>query len=383
MMARLALWLLLFFLPLLGGELPAVLAIDAKEDAVTLRLSKPLLSTPKRGSVELDDKKIKKFYFDIGANLTVKPIKTATPSLADLRVAQYNPSTVRIVCTASADSKFEIKETKDSLTVALLGAKKENAPAAVKTEEPPKSEKTPPKAESRDDTEAVIRNSQKKIVIDPGHGGKDPGALGKEGAKEKDIVLSVAQKLYNMLLDEGYAVYMTRKDDIFIELQERTKFANRKNADIFISIHANAIDTKHNNASKFHGIETYFLSPARSERAKKAAEKENGVGFMDAFSKETFLNFLNREKIVASNKLAIDIHRGLLGYSRAMDRDTFDAGVKEAPFWVLVGAQMPAVLVELGYMTHPEDLAKLQNEHYQSLQAKGIMEGIENYFSNN
>lgn len=148
-------------------------------------------------------------------------------------------------------------------------------------------------------------------------------------------------------------------------------------------MHANAIDTRYSEPSRFHGIETYFLSPARSERAKKAAEKENGVGLMDAFSKETFLNFLNREKIVASNKLAIDVQRGMLSYAKSKYRDTTDGGVKEAPFWVLVGAQMPAVLVEIGYLTHDGDLEKLQEDYYRALIAKGIMEGIENYFQNN
>jgi len=217
------------------------------------------------------------------------------------------------------------------------------------------------------------------VVIDPGHGGKDSGAIGDGDVMEKSIVLKVSQMLFEMLEKKGYTVYLTRENDTFIELRDRTDFANKKNADLFISIHANAIDTKRS----IQGIETYFLSPARSERAKKAAEKENGVAMMDAFSKQTFLNFLNHEKIIASNKLAIDIQRGLLSYTRNKYKDTVDGGVKEAPFWVLVGAQMPAVLVELGYLTNGLELERLQEEYYNALLAKGIMEGIEIYFQNN
>jgi N-acetylmuramoyl-L-alanine amidase len=108
-----------------------------------------------------------------------------------------------------------------------------------------------------------------------------------------------------------------------------------------------------------------------------------GVSAMDFLSKQTFLNFLNREKIVASNKLAIDVQRGMLTYAKSKYSHTVDGGVKEAPFWVLVGALMPAVLIEIGYVTNPEDAEKLSEDYYKALLAKGIMEGIENYFHNN
>jgi N-acetylmuramoyl-L-alanine amidase len=390
MLSRLFFFLVFAIAPLFAGALPQITDISIKEDAVTLKLSKPLLSTPKRASLDMTDKTKERYYFDFGATLSVGPKSSKTPSLSEVKVAQFDKQTTRVVIVADKKAKFAIDETKDSVVVRLVEDSQASGVASKMIKKIEKSEKIetqPDKKEdevTKEEPSPVISAKKKTIVIDPGHGGKDSGALSINGSvQEKDIVLRVAHILRDMLQKKGYKVFLTRENDIFIELQERTRYANQKNADIFISIHANAIDTRYSEPTKFHGIETYFLSPARSERAKKAAEKENGVGFMDAFSKETFLNFLNREKIVASNKLAIDVQRGMLSYAKSKYRDTTDGGVKEAPFWVLVGAQMPAVLVEIGYLTHEGDLEKLQEDYYRTLIAKGIMEGIENYFQNN
>lgn len=384
MIIRALLLSFLFFMPLFCGSLPQVTAIDVKEDAIILKLSKPLLSTPKRASLELSDKTKQRFYVDLGAQLAVASSPSKTPSLSDVRVAQFDKQTVRVVIVADKKAKFGIVEQRDSIMIKLIDdtPKASIAENIIKQLPPVKEEDKAEEPKKEDEPTTFISAKKKTVVIDAGHGGKDPGAL-SGGVHEKDIVLKVAQILGDMLEKKGYKIHLTRGNDIFIELQERTSYANKKNADIFVSIHANAIDIRHSDPAKFHGIETYFLSPARSEKAKKAAEKENGVGLMDAFSKETFLNFLNREKIVASNKLAIDVQRGMLGYARSKYKDTTDGGVKEAPFWVLVGAQMPAVLVELGYLTHEGDLEKLREDYYKALLAKGIMEGIENYFQNN
>ncbi len=399
--------LILFFIliaPLFAGQLPQITAMDIKEDSVSLKLSKNLLSTPKQASLDISNINKKRFYFNIGAELAAKQKVFKTKLFDDIKIAQFDKQTARVVIVADKDSKFEYVEQKNSLEIRLANQPKhkeesvaekiiKKAESLTPPDEPKSSE---PKKEIKKDSflndEAVVSKEEPKsyfvakkktVVVDAGHGGKDSGALGASSTMEKDIVLKTALILREMLVKKGYKVYLTRDNDVFIELQERTRFANQKNADVFVSIHANAVDLKHSDGSKFHGIETYFLSPARSERAKRAAEKENGVGLMDAFSKETFLNFLNREKIVASNKLAIDVQRGMLGYARSKHPNTNDGGVKEAPFWVLVGAQMPAVLVEIGYLTHSEDLERLREDYYKALIAKGIMEGIENYFQNN
>jgi N-acetylmuramoyl-L-alanine amidase len=191
-----------------------------------------------------------------------------------------------------------------------------------------------------------------------------------------------SQELKKILRARGYKVYMTRDRDKFVKLSKRTEFANKKKADIFISIHANAVGRK--NAKKVQGVECYFLSPSRSKRAERVAAKENSADLsdMNRYGKNTFLNFLNSHKIVASNKLAIDLQRGMLGALNKKYK-VRDGGVREGPFWVLVGAQMPAVLVEVGFISHPTEAKRLVNSHYRKTMAIGLANGIERYFAKN
>ena len=231
-------------------------------------------------------------------------------------------------------------------------------------------------------TKKITSAKGKVIVLDAGHGGDDPGAI-NGSLKEKNIVLSIAQKAGKELQGRGYKVYYTRSKDKFINLRDRTKYANDKAADLFISIHANAAPSK-TKAATMRGIETFFLSPARSERSKNAAALENksDIEEMNYFSKQTFLNFLNREKIIASNKLAIDVQREVLARAKSVSSKASDGGIREAPFWVLVGALMPAVLLEVGYITHPSEGDLINNSKYQDALAKGLADGIDVYFSN-
>ena len=223
----------------------------------------------------------------------------------------------------------------------------------------------------------------KTIVIDPGHGGDDAGAVGPNRRYEKTINLNVAKNLYSILKQRGYKVYLTRSNDTFIKVMQRTVLANDKNADIFISIHTNSIGQS--KANVISGIETFFLSPARNERAKRVAALENksDIREMSSSSKDVFLESLNRPRITASHKLAIDIQAGLLQSTRNKYKDINDSGVREGPFWVLVGAQMPSILVELGYVSHPIESKRLYDKSYQQLLAEGLANGVDSYFSKN
>lgn len=328
-------------------------------------------------SLEEDAKKNYKYIFDIHASMLTESQNLRKDDVERIKLAQFNPNTLRLVIEDNNKIAIRFKKEKNELVVHIKNQKTPyKAPAKVVT--PSKKIETPVAAT----THAKSRKTKtaKIIMIDAGHGGKDPGAVGYKGYREKVIVLQVSQKLQKILEARGYKVYMTRTNDKFVKLSHRTKLANDKNADLFISIHVNAVDNK-----KVHGIEAYFLSPSRSERAKNVAAKENSADLsdMDFYGKQSLLNTLNSHNIVASNKLAIDLQQGMLKETRRIYKDVRDIGVKEGPFWVLVGALMPSVLVEIGFVTNPMEAKRLVEERYQTNIAVGMANGIDRYFLNN
>ena len=231
--------------------------------------------------------------------------------------------------------------------------------------------------------ETNSKGKNKIIVIDAGHGADDVGAVGPNKRYEKIVNLNVTKYLAALLKQRGYTVYLTRNNDTFIKVMDRTILANEKNADLFISVHTNAVPKE--KANEVDGVETFFLSPARSERAKRVAELENKTDIreMSNSSKDVFLESLNRPRITASHKFAIDVQAGILQSTRSKYKDVKDSGVREGPFWVLVGAQMPSILVELGYISHPTESKRLYDKDYQQLLANGIANGVDSYFSKN
>ncbi|UOR24521.1 N-acetylmuramoyl-L-alanine amidase [Helicobacter pylori] len=273
-------------------------------------------------------------------------------------------------------------------------AKKEIPKKEIPKKEIPKKEIPKKEAENEGKNQVFIaekndafiktkRKKHKKIVLDAGHGGKDCGAMSTNLVCEKDIVLEVVKFLHKELKKRGYSVLLTRDKDIYIDLVARTELANKKSADLFISVHANSIPKR--STSNAHGIETYFLSTARSERARKVAEQENkdNVNLMDYFSKSLLLNSLNTQRLIVSNKLAIDVQYGMLQSIRKNYPDVVDGGVREGPFWVLAGALMPSILIEIGYNSHAIESKRIQSKPYQKILAKGIADGIDSFFSKN
>lgn len=314
-----------------------------------------------------DDIKKYKYIFDIKNSSLTRKFKLSSNNIKRVRLAQFKSNTIRLVLEHNKKIKLQYTRDKKVLIITFPvykgSAKKVNIPVKY----------TAPKRLDR----------SKVIVIDAGHGGKDPGAVGYRDYQEKNVVLGVGTKLSRILKSRGFQVFMTRDSDNFIKLSKRTQYANIKHADIFVSIHANAVPAK--NAKKAHGIECYFLSKSRTDRAKNVAAKENSADMSDMnfYGKKSFLNTLSSHKIVASNKLAIDLQRGILGHLEAHYKDVYDGGVREGPFWVLVGAQMPSVLVEVGFITNPKEAKRLVNEQYQKDMALGLANGIERYFLNN
>ncbi|WQS53781.1 N-acetylmuramoyl-L-alanine amidase [Helicobacter pylori] len=383
-----------------------------------------------------------KSYLELEAVLTIPKKHYQFSKQSSITIVQFSPKLARVVIGYAPKMTYEIKILKDKLYVSIVEKKplirhqmvlkppKHHAlkhttpkptPKPIKKEAKKSKEtkeKTPikhahskhahsplnersakkeiPKKEAENESKNQIfiaekndtfiktkRKKHKKIVLDAGHGGKDCGAMSANLVCEKDIVLEVVKFLHKELKKRGYSVLLTRDKDIYIDLVGRTELANRKSADLFISVHANSIP-KHS-TSNAHGIETYFLSTARSERARKVAEQENkdDVNLMDYFSKSLFLNSLNTQRLIVSNKLAIDVQYGMLQSIRKNYPDVVDGGVREGPFWVLAGALMPSILIEIGYNSHAIESKRIQSKPYQKILAKGIADGIDSFFSKN
>ncbi len=314
-----------------------------------------------------------------------------------IRISQYHPHTVRIVIeTAKKYRMIHGRKGARLYNITLPKGKKKQkgvgalfADVGTVAKKPPLIHKTDRKIgksnikKTKPVKKRIARTTRRyTIIIDPGHGGHDAGAIAGH-RREKDVVLQIARRVRKHLQRMGFRVIMTRSADRFVRLRNRTRFANRKRGDVFVSIHANSLSNPRKRYR--HGVETYFLQTTRSARAKRVAARENSVVLRrsDKLSKNVILNaVMTGPKIVLSNKLAIDIQRHILGNLRSKYSGVADGGVRPAPFWVLVGAEMPAVLVETGYISNPTERKRLFNPRYQDLLAKGIAEGVANYLAN-
>ncbi len=223
------------------------------------------------------------------------------------------------------------------------------------------------------------RDTARLIVVDAGHGGKDHGAKSHHGRlHEKNVNLTIARHVKTILVNRfKYRVVMTRKDDTFIPLKERSEIANNRNADLFVSIHANAAKRK-----SAHGIETYFLGTTNNDRALETAARENGElvqSVKDDQVQEILASLITTTKINDSSRLAGAVQENLFRSSRKRFRELKNLGVKEGPFYVLHGADMPSILVEVGFLTNRKESRMLSKPTYLYRLASSIAEGIHKY----
>jgi N-acetylmuramoyl-L-alanine amidase len=215
----------------------------------------------------------------------------------------------------------------------------------------------------------------RRIVIDPGHGGHDPGTIGRKGLQEKDLVLDVALRLQRLVERElGAEVVMTRSTDVFVPLEERTAIANTKRADLFLSIHANGVKS-----SKARGIETYFLSFARSRHAESVAARENAISEGTIKDLQNLVKAITlNAKIDESRDFATSVQEAMVKGLRRK-HSVRDRGVHTAPFYVLIGADMPAVLAELAFVSNPDTERRLKTSAYRDLLAQSLFGGVKSY----
>lgn len=233
---------------------------------------------------------------------------------------------------------------------------------------------------------AAAKEAPLRVVIDPGHGGKDPGARGYGGLVEKDLVLAVSKLLARRLnADPGIEVALTRSDDRYLSLEERTGFANAQGADLFVSIHGNASTNR-----SLRGVEVYYLNNTDNRGTLRLAAMENNLRWDPRNPKlqaaipdlSYILSDLRQTyKVEESKQLAEQLQGSVVSRLRDVYTGVDDLGVKEGPFYVLVGAYMPCVLVEVSFLTNPVEGRRLATSRYRETLADGIYEGIHRYLS--
>jgi N-acetylmuramoyl-L-alanine amidase len=215
-----------------------------------------------------------------------------------------------------------------------------------------------------------------RIVIDPGHGGHDSGTLGVDGIEEKDVVLDVALRLGKLLHDRlGSEIIYTRSDDTFIPLETRTAIANKAQADLFLSIHANSSSDE-----SARGVETYYLNFTTSPDALETAARENAVSDQSIHQLSDLVKKIAlKDKIAESREFASDVEAALYGGLQKGNAGLKDRGVKKAPFVVLIGANMPSILAEISFVTNGKDAKQLQEPEYRERVAESLYKGVAKY----
>ena len=278
-----------------------------------------------------------------------------------VRTPENAPQTIQIEVSRKADIK-------DGIDVSQAGG----APVAAK-----KAESTSAGGKKAAQPNTLMEQlglTVKTIMLDAGHGGKDPGAM-HAGFVERQFTLSMAKRVGALLQKKGFTVLYTRTGNSFISLQDRPDAANRKKADLFISIHINA-----NNNPEIRGLETYYLDMAKTQNAVTVAARENAVSVKNISDLQVILtDLMLSSKLEESHDLAQRVHNNILKKTRAAKFTCPDHGVRSAPFYVLMGARMPAILVEFGYITNESDAANLRSEKFLQQQAEGLVEGIIEY----
>jgi N-acetylmuramoyl-L-alanine amidase len=216
-----------------------------------------------------------------------------------------------------------------------------------------------------------------RVVLDPGHGGNDLGTHGPSGLTEKDLVLDVAKRLGGLLLERNLAreVVYTRTDDSFVGLEERTRIANERRADLFLSIHANSSPLR-----SVSGAETYYLSLTASKAALEVASRENASSERSIFELKGLVEQIAlKDKVDESREFAARLQGSLSAAASQGGKPSRDRGVKRAPFVVLIGAEMPSVLAEIGFLTNANEEAQLRSDSHRDKVAEALYKGIASY----
>ena len=345
--------------------------IDAnRETSFTHKLLKkdPAINKPQR------------LYVDLKNSIRGENIEKFTPIndnlLRDVRAGQYKPNVVRVVVDIKSIETYKIFSLKHPFRVVLdMSGNAIDAWSAVKNQK--KAIATNSKKLAKGVSAKQPQLDRPLIVVDPGHGGHDFGSSGYlKKVYEKDITLQIAGRLAKKIQKKlQYKVLMTRNSDCYLTLEERTAIANTKNADLFISIHINDSENQ-----STYGIETYFLNLATDNSEITVAARENATSTKNISDLQTILtDIMQNTKINESSLLASYIQDSSCNYLKSRYTHVKNNGVKKAPFYVLLGARMPAVLIETSFISNSRECKRLTSSSYQEHLCEGIVNGIRKY----
>jgi N-acetylmuramoyl-L-alanine amidase len=336
------------------------------------------------------NKPFPRLYIDIEQTRLGKDIAAQIPIndnlLNQARAGQFLPHTVRVVVDIKSFENYKIFSLKDPFRIIIdVWGKGSNGSAAPEQNLVKKGSKKAPIITSRITTDNLkssdiarqLALGVRKIIIDPGHGGPDPGAPGYiKGVWEKDIVLKLSLNLAKKLRKRlNCTVELTRSTDTKLTLEERTAIANTQRADLFISMHCNAARNK-----KLTGFETYILNLATDDQAISVAARENATSKKNISDLEYILSDLMKHaKIEESTRLANDVHKTMIRKMKKKYSGIKDHGVKQAPFYVLLGARMPSILIETSFISNKMECKRLLTKSYRDDICTAITDGIEKY----
>ncbi|MBI5574815.1 MAG: N-acetylmuramoyl-L-alanine amidase [Deltaproteobacteria bacterium] len=353
------------------------LADEAKYEANFLRAD-PARGLPPRIFIDIEDA-------DVREEILRRPVQVRNGLLKVVRAGRFRKGVVRVVIDLERESGYRVFSMSDPfrIIVDINGRPDgESAPPADSAAAPPgepQAPAEPPEANRPDHPKARSASPHRgriRVMLDPGHGGKDPGAVGPTGLKEKDVVLAIGRMVRDRLARDGaYDVRMTRDTDVFIPLEERTAMANEARADMFVSLHINASPNR-----KAEGISTYVLSRASDRHSLELAARENGVPVAKLSAVKFIIDDLStygRKK--ESLRLAKTVNDSIVKNVNGRFGRVHDLGLKQAPFYVLVGARMTAVLVESSFITNKREEARLCDPEYLATIADGVVEAVRYY----
>jgi N-acetylmuramoyl-L-alanine amidase len=290
-----------------------------------------------------------------------------------VRAAQHGPDTVRVVLDLKGQDAYQIFTLDDPPRLIVdLGVRAAQRGAIARAV---------PRAAPEDEDAESGRRPIRRIIVDAGHGGHDTGAIGPRGVREKDVTLAMARRLAEKLRTQGFQVTLTRTDDRYLKLEERTAMANMARGDLFVSLHTNA-----NPRRDRSGVETYFLNVTDDRYARRLAARENGSLDMEEAPKDVqriLTDLDSKASAGASRTLARMVQKEITIRTRQSQGAVRDRGVKNALFYVLLGARMPAVLVETAFISNRAEEKRLASPAYQQLVADGVARAVVEFAGQN